>query len=756
LRLKAQGGRLSSPTPCALLARGLSGAPLPAAQRSGARTPCTGPWRDAAVARAPAPPTTGLVAGADARGVYRCVRTMQGCLQADREMTLLRDGLRGKAVRQGVVATLEPGVGLLLTKKGDGGAAWKHVVPLPRGRTEVRVLDEPGGARVALAIIVRRAAGTAVEEQWHLRTSSSASASGWVERIKPWLVSWGELVACGRGASLAVLGGREAALHASAAATSISKDALASAGVNLFQLLVGIIKSVGGGVKAWGHALEDKGLIRVGESIPLVGPMLVFLATLCRVVADALAEHKSQEAVLAAVVGQAELCIHALCLCARFSAADSLIMRRLVTHLSALEGEVVKLLRFRYRHWRRSVFARQDQAPSAVQARLDDLRAELLPVLGLAQLELRHHSAPSTAPGQQEPDSGAQPFPAAKLYREAAAEGNVDAKINFAWCLMLGRGVAKDKKRAVKLYTEAAAAGHAGAKSNLGYCFESGLGVAKDERRAFELYTEAAAAGDKVAKYNLGYCFENGFGVAKDAKRAVELYTEAAAAGDAGAKSNLGCCFENGSGVAKNLKRAVKLYTEAAAAGHARAKSNLGCCFQSGSGVAKDEKRAAELYAEAAAAGDKVAQYNLGNCLENGFGVAKDVKRAVELYTEAAAAGDAGAKCKLGYCFQSGLGVAKDEERAVELYSEAAAAGDAVAKSNLGNCFENGFGVAKDQKRAVKLYTEAAAAGDAGAKSNLGCCFENGSGVAKDVKRAVKLYTEAAAAGHAGAKSNLG
>eukprot|EP00168_Porphyra_purpurea_P015611 TRINITY_DN4831_c0_g1_i4.p3 TRINITY_DN4831_c0_g1~~TRINITY_DN4831_c0_g1_i4.p3 ORF type:complete len:190 (+),score=40.10 TRINITY_DN4831_c0_g1_i4:79-570(+) len=158
---------------------------------------------------------------------------MQACPRADRELVLLRHGRTGTAAWEAVVAKLEPGFGILLAKAGrpkaaavDGIAEWDHVVPLPRGRTQVRAVGEAVGAHVAFVVTIWRAGESTVEEEWRLGTSTSASAAAWVARLQPWLVSWGDLASCGGGSLLAAPSRCEAVLHASFTATSISKAAL--------------------------------------------------------------------------------------------------------------------------------------------------------------------------------------------------------------------------------------------------------------------------------------------------------------------------------------------------------------------------------------------------------------------------------------------------------------------------------------------------------------------------------------------------
>ena len=149
-------------------------------------------------------------------------------------------------------------------------------------------------------------------------------------------------------------------------------------------------------------------------------------------------------------------------------------------------------------------------------------------------------------------------------YKAGAERGDADAQFNLGCCYDLGRGVAKDAKKAAKWYRQAAEQNYVPAQFNLGYCYANGQGLRKDREEAVKWYRQAAEQGHAEAQSNLGYCYDNGRGVGKDAVEAVKWYRQAADQGHAEAQFNLGCCYANGQGVAKDIVEAYAWFSMAA------------------------------------------------------------------------------------------------------------------------------------------------------------------------------------------------
>ena len=165
---------------------------------------------------------------------------------------------------------------------------------------------------------------------------------------------------------------------------------------------------------------------------------------------------------------------------------------------------------------------------------------------------------------------------AAKWYRQAALQGNVEAQFRLARIVSKGaRGLKQDYPTAIKLYEAAAAKGHAPAMNALGLLYQNGEGMAADPARAAEWYRKAAEAKLADAENNLGILYLNGKGVIRNLGEAFKLFERAANQGDGWGLNNLGGMYEMGWGAPRNRDKAVELYRQAAAKGIAAAQENL-------------------------------------------------------------------------------------------------------------------------------------------------------------------------------------
>jgi hypothetical protein len=145
-------------------------------------------------------------------------------------------------------------------------------------------------------------------------------------------------------------------------------------------------------------------------------------------------------------------------------------------------------------------------------------------------------------------------------WREAAANGAVEAMWLLGNCLECGKGATTDYAEAVKWYRMAAEQGYAQGQNQLAWMYVNGLGVTKDYAEAVKWYRKAAEQGYAGGQNQMGFVYENGRGVAKDEAEAVKWYRKAAEQGDALGQYNLGCMYENGLGVTKNLNAAIYWY----------------------------------------------------------------------------------------------------------------------------------------------------------------------------------------------------
>uniref|UniRef100_UPI0037E80282 death ligand signal enhancer n=1 Tax=Semicossyphus pulcher TaxID=241346 RepID=UPI0037E80282 len=157
----------------------------------------------------------------------------------------------------------------------------------------------------------------------------------------------------------------------------------------------------------------------------------------------------------------------------------------------------------------------------------------------------------------------------------AARHGYSKAQFNTGVCYEKGRGVTKNKEKALYYYQLAAAGGHRQAQYRCAKLLLTSRGhQSVDElNQAINLLEQAAAAGLTKAQVCLAsaYCREP----VRDGSKSVQYLKMAAESGDDTALLFLGQCFESGFGVQQNLRTAITYYKRAARAGNKQAKSLL-------------------------------------------------------------------------------------------------------------------------------------------------------------------------------------
>jgi TPR repeat protein len=104
------------------------------------------------------------------------------------------------------------------------------------------------------------------------------------------------------------------------------------------------------------------------------------------------------------------------------------------------------------------------------------------------------------------------------------SDAQYEAKLGTCYAL-----VEKDEAKAARLYEQAAEQGEAPARRSLGWCYERGQGMRQDASAAVEQYRLAVEGGCADANASLGLCFEKGRGVPRsDPVEAARLYALAA------------------------------------------------------------------------------------------------------------------------------------------------------------------------------------------------------------------------------------
>uniref|UniRef100_A0A3B4EVB6 DAP3 binding cell death enhancer 1 n=1 Tax=Pundamilia nyererei TaxID=303518 RepID=A0A3B4EVB6_9CICH len=157
----------------------------------------------------------------------------------------------------------------------------------------------------------------------------------------------------------------------------------------------------------------------------------------------------------------------------------------------------------------------------------------------------------------------------------AAQQGYSKAQFNVAVCYEKGRGVRKNKEKALHYYRQAAASGHRQAQYRCAKLLLTSRGHQSPEElsTAIDLLEQAAAAGLTKAQLCLASIYAQD--TVKYGFKSIQNLEMAAESGDDTAQLFLGNCYESGFVVQQNLRTAIKFYKQAARAGNKQAERLL-------------------------------------------------------------------------------------------------------------------------------------------------------------------------------------
>uniref|UniRef100_A0A3B4WE16 DAP3 binding cell death enhancer 1 n=1 Tax=Seriola lalandi dorsalis TaxID=1841481 RepID=A0A3B4WE16_SERLL len=160
-------------------------------------------------------------------------------------------------------------------------------------------------------------------------------------------------------------------------------------------------------------------------------------------------------------------------------------------------------------------------------------------------------------------------------FQAAAEQGYNKAQFNVGVCYEKGRGVSKDREKALNYYWQAAVGGHTQAQYRYAKLLLTSRGHQSLEelKTAIDLLERPAAAGLTKAQVCLASVFSQE--PVRDGSKSVKYLKMAAEGGDDTALLFLGQCYENGFGVQQNLRTAFEFYKQAAHTGNKQAQSLL-------------------------------------------------------------------------------------------------------------------------------------------------------------------------------------
>jgi TPR repeat protein len=216
-------------------------------------------------------------------------------------------------------------------------------------------------------------------------------------------------------------------------------------------------------------------------------------------------------------------------------------------------------------------------------------------------------------------------------------------------------GTKKDYRKAARLYADAADNGDAKGRAFLGEMYYYGKGVNTDKKQGIELYKQAAAMGSNYAKERL-----EALGIKND-KLGDEAYVAY---------------------LKKDYKGAIKVWKKRALAGDIAAMVNLGHVYK-GAKTVQDYKQAKAWYELAIGQANSEAMVALGDMYNYGLGVPLDYEKAYQLYSNAIMEDDPNGVYMFATMYDRGHSVEQDKEKALKLYQVAADMGSSEAKSML-------------------------------------------------------------------------
>lgn len=196
---------------------------------------------------------------------------------------------------------------------------------------------------------------------------------------------------------------------------------------------------------------------------------------------------------------------------------------------------------------------------------------------------------PRLAEARSRFDAG-QPEQGVAILRPMAQDGNAEAQFLLGLAYDDGRGVARDRRRALDLFEAAAAQGHSDAAYLAGLAHYRGRGTPADKDRAVDYIRQAADAGHAAARYRMGLLHQRGDGVGQDPAVAVDWFRLSADQGFPEAAAALAAAYENGVGVAKDLPWAIRWHERAAGYGVAGSQFKAGLFLSAGRGVPVDRE----------------------------------------------------------------------------------------------------------------------------------------------------------------------
>ena len=208
---------------------------------------------------------------------------------------------------------------------------------------------------------------------------------------------------------------------------------------------------------------------------------------------------------------------------------------------------------------------------------------------------------------------------ALKALEPLLVNGNPGAQRIAGLMHLYGRGVSKDRQKALRLLELSANQSDAKAQFLLGdLLIKDCQQKCPELERALPLFHAAHKSGVPEATEALAKIHLMGIGVDRDAKQALPFIKAAAEAGQARSQRILGIWFANGDHIPESAELAVKWLEKAAKQGDEVAMSAVGLRYVLGDGASRDLKKGLSWLWLSANGQHPHAQYVIGEALYSG------------------------------------------------------------------------------------------------------------------------------------------
>ena len=351
---------------------------------------------------------------------------------------------------------------------------------------------------------------------------------------------------------------------------------------------------------------------------------------------------------------------------------------------------------------------------------------------------------------------------AAKLYKEAAEEGDAYAKWKLSGAYFLGEGVEVDEKKGSRLLEEAANAGLEEAKAELARWYIEGFSnktdiakgkkmmdslvetstnafvlssyanmlmsgnsaYEKNEKKAIKILESIDDKDNPSYLYNMGLVYYNGIDNDVDYQKALEYFSKAFERGKFFCALLCGRIYYNGGhNVKKNMDKSVEWFKKGVQTMDADCMYSLGLIYCSTDEKYRDVNSGIKLLENAAKLGNTDAMNYLSVCYEKGENVEKDDEKSINYARKSFEKGNASAGFLLGLKYQSGVGCKKNEQKAEDIWEKAADLGSGEAANNVFVYYNRKNNFLKAKKY---LFLSAKLEDDMG-MYNLACHYYGGS-----------------------------